>query len=183
MEVYPGSMFSGKTTALIQRVEKLNYTDIPYKVFQPLINERDENVASRLGFEIEAIKVKDAEGFLSHITDKDLVVAFDEAHFPIPGLCSAVSGLLLLKKNIIIAGLDTDYRGEPFPQMDYFMRHADYVTKMNAVCAVCGGTARRTQRLIDGKPAPYDSPIILVGDKELYEPRCIHHHDVPGKPS
>ncbi|HAQ06987.1 MAG TPA: thymidine kinase, partial [Bacillus bacterium] len=84
---------------------------------------------------------------------------------------------------VIVAGLDQDFRGEPFGQMPALMAIAENVTKLQAVCAVCGSPASRTQRLINGKPASYDDPIILVGASEAYEPRCRHHHEVPKSPN
>jgi thymidine kinase len=84
---------------------------------------------------------------------------------------------------VIAAGLDQDFRGEPFGQMPAIMAVAELVTKLQAVCAVCGSPASRTQRLINGKPASYDDPVILVGASEAYEPRCRHHHEVPKSPN
>lgn len=83
---------------------------------------------------------------------------------------------------VIAAGLDQDFRGEPFSIVPKLMSLAESVTKLQAVCSVCGSPASRTQRLINGEPASYDDPIILVGASESYEPRCRHHHEVPGAP-
>ena len=82
---------------------------------------------------------------------------------------------------VILAGLDQDFKGEPFGPMPELMCLAEQVTKLQAVCSVCGSPASRTQRLIDNKPAGYNDPVILVGASESYEPRCRHHHKVPGK--
>ena len=79
---------------------------------------------------------------------------------------------------MIVAGLDQDFQGEPFGQMPQLMAIAESVTKLQAVCASCGSPASRTQRLINGEPASYDDPIILVGASESYEPRCRHRHVV-----
>ncbi|MDP4082963.1 MAG: thymidine kinase, partial [Bacillota bacterium] len=83
---------------------------------------------------------------------------------------------------VIAAGLDLDFRGEPFGVVPDLMALAETVTKLQAVCSVCGSPASRTQRLINGKPASYDDPVILVGASEAYEARCRHHHEVPGNP-
>ena len=80
---------------------------------------------------------------------------------------------------VIVAGLDQDFRGLPFGQVPQLMAIAEHVTKLQAVCSVCGSPASRTQRLIDGEPAAFDDPIILVGASESYEPRCRHCHAVP----
>ena len=81
----------------------------------------------------------------------------------------------------VIAGLDTDFRGEPFGPMPVLMAKADVVDKLHAICVVCGEAACRTQRLVDGKPARYHDPVVIVGASELYEARCRAHHEVPGK--
>jgi thymidine kinase len=84
---------------------------------------------------------------------------------------------------MIVAGLDMDFRGEPFGPMPLLMAEAEEVEKLHAICVVCGATASRTQRLINGLPAQYDDPIILVGASEVYEARCRYHHEVPNKPN
>jgi len=85
--------------------------------------------------------------------------------------------------DVIVAGLDTSFRGDPFPAMAYLLAMADSVTKLTAVCARCGGLATRTQRLrADGKPAHCCDPLIVPGDEGMYEPRCVACHEVPGRP-
>ena len=80
---------------------------------------------------------------------------------------------------VIVAGLDTDFRGETFGSMPVLMSKAEHVSKLHAICMVCGDDASRTQRLVNGKPARYDDPVVIVGASELYEARCRLHHEVP----
>jgi thymidine kinase len=111
------------------------------------------------------------------------VVAIDEVQF-FDWEIAPVCGLLADRgKRVLVAGLDTDFRGEPFGPMPLLMAQAEQVDKLSAICVVCGAPASRTQRLINGQPANYDDPVILVGATELYEARCRHCHDVPGHES
>ena len=110
------------------------------------------------------------------------VVAIDESTvFPtsVIGVCQQ---LVRDGKRVIAAGLDQDFRGEPFGPVPVLLALAEQVTKLNAICVVCGRPASRTQRLIDGQPAKYDDPIILIGATENYEARCNRCHEVPGRP-
>jgi thymidine kinase len=109
-------------------------------------------------------------------------VAVDEVQFfdwQISRVCEELAGRGL---RVIAAGLDMDFRGEPFGPMPVLMAEAEEVSKLQAICVVCGSPASRTQRLLDGEPASYDDPVIMVGASEVYEARCRHCHDVPGKP-
>ena len=110
------------------------------------------------------------------------VVAIDEAQFFDSGMIDLCKRLAGRGVRVIVAGLDTDFRGEPFGPMPLIMAEAEMVDKLQAICVVCGAPASRTQRMIDGQPASYDDPIIMVGAKENYEARCRHCHEVPGAP-
>jgi thymidine kinase len=90
-----------------------------------------------------------------------------------------VEELAAKKIRVIVAGLDTDFRSEPFGPMPVLMARAEHVDKLQAICMVCGEPASRTQRLVNGKPARYDDPVVIVGASELYEARCRTHHEVP----
>jgi thymidine kinase len=105
----------------------------------------------------------------------------DEAQFFGWELSDMCNELAQRGLRVILAGLDMDFRGEPFGPMPLLMAEAEEVTKLQAICVVCGAPASRTQRLIDGRPAAYDDPVILVGGSESYEARCRHCHQVPGK--
>lgn len=180
-EVICGSMFSGKSEELIRRVRRARFAKQSIAVFKPAIDDRysETAVVSHNGNEIVALPVARAADIWRHIDDEVDVVGIDEAQFFDEGIVDTVAELANHGYRVIIAGLDQDFRGEPFGPMPKLMAMAELVTKLQAVCAVCGSPASRTQRLIDGKPAHYDDPVILVGAEEAYEPRCRLHHEVP----
>ncbi|MDX8363675.1 thymidine kinase [Cytobacillus sp. Hm23] len=185
LELICGSMFSGKSEELIRRVRRAQFAKQSIQVFKPLIDNRysDEAVVSHNGTSIIAHSVKDSQDIISNVTSTTDVVAIDEVQFFDEGIIQVVTQLANQGHRVIVAGLDQDFRGEPFGPVPALMAIAELVTKLQAVCAICGSPASRTQRLIDGNPAYYDEPIILVGASESYEPRCRHHHEVPGKRS
>jgi thymidine kinase len=109
------------------------------------------------------------------------VVAIDEAQFLDGGVVELATSLAARGRRVILAGTDTDFRGEPFGPMPELLAIAEVVDKLHAICVVCGSPASRNQRLIEGSPARYDSPIIMVGGEESYEARCRRCHKVPRK--
>jgi thymidine kinase len=131
--------------------------------------------------DFEAVPVERAAEILEHVKPETSVVAIDEAQFFDDEIVTVAEQLADNGVRVIIAGLDLDFRGEPFGPMPALMCRADQVQKLHAICMVCGEEATRTQRLVNGKPANYDDPIILVGASESYEARCRTHHSVPGK--
>ncbi|WP_172371341.1 thymidine kinase [Sporosarcina jiandibaonis] len=181
IEVICGSMFSGKSEELIRRVKRAQFAKQKIAVFKPEIDDRysDEAVVSHNGTTVIANPVASS----SHIDEFDKssydIIAIDEAQFFDEGIVEMVMKLADEGFRVIIAGLDQDFRGEPFGPMPSLMAVAEHVTKLQAVCTKCGCPASRTQRLINGVPAGYDDPIILVGAKEAYEARCRKHHEVP----
>ncbi|TQS72145.1 thymidine kinase [Ornithinibacillus gellani] len=185
MEVICGSMFSGKSEELIRRVRRATYGNLSVRVFKPEIDNRYEkdSVVSHNGSSIIARPVKQSKDILEHVSQDIDVVGIDEAQFFDADIFHVADELANQGIRVILAGLDSDFRGEPFGPMPKLMSMAESVTKLNAICPVCGSPASRTQRLINGKPASYDDPIILVGAAESYEPRCRHHHEVPNKPT
>lgn len=184
VELICGSMFSGKSEELIRRIKRATYGNLTVRVFKPAIDNRyhEESVVSHNGNSILARPVEKATDILDHITDDIDVIGIDEIQFFDEAIVSIVDQLADLGHRVIVAGLDTDFRGEPFGVMPELMAMSEMVTKLNAICPQCGSPASRTQRLIDGEPASYDDPIILVGASESYEPRCRHCHEVPNKP-
>lgn len=184
VELICGSMFSGKSEELIRRIKRATYGNLSVRVFKPAIDNRyhEESVVSHNGSSILARPVEKATDILDHITDDIDVIGIDEIQFFDEAIVSIVDQLADLGHRVIVAGLDTDFRGEPFGVMPELMAMSEMVTKLNAICPRCGSPASRTQRLIDGEPASYDDPIILVGASESYEPRCRHCHEVPNKP-
>jgi thymidine kinase len=183
IEVICGSMFSGKTEELIRRVRRARIARQKVQVFKPALDYRyhAEQVSSHNGLRWEAIPVGNAREILERLELGTTVVAVDEAQFFDWELSNVCNELAERGLRIILGGLDMDFRGEPFGPMPLLMAEAEEVTKLQAICVVCGAPASRTQRLIDGKPAAYDDPIILVGGSESYEARCRHCHEVPGK--
>jgi thymidine kinase len=182
IEVICGSMFSGKTEELIRRLRRAEIAKQKVQVFKPAIDTRytDREVTSHNGLQIEAIPVKNAAQLDELIAPDTTVVAIDEAQFfddEIIQLCTALADQGL---RVIVAGLDMDFRGEPFGPMPALIARAEQVDKLQAICVGCGGPASRTQRLIDGEPAAYDDPVILVGASEVYEARCRGCHEVRG---
>ncbi|WP_138420773.1 thymidine kinase [Aquibacillus sediminis] len=184
VELICGSMFSGKSEELIRRVRRATYGNLSVRVFKPAIDSRyaEESVVSHNGASILARPVDSAQDIVANMDEDIDVVGIDEVQFFDEKIIEVVDELANLGHRVIVAGLDTDFRGEPFGPMPSLMALSESVTKLNAICPVCGSPASRTQRLIDGNPASYDDPIILVGASESYEPRCRHHHEVPNRP-
>lgn len=185
VEVICGSMFSGKSEELIRRVRRAHYGKLKVQVFKPAMDNRysDEAVVSHNGTSVIAKPVPTSKDILEETLPETDIVGIDEVQFFDEGVAEVVQELADRGYRVITAGLDQDFRGEPFGPMPKLMAHAENVTKLQAICLVCGSPASRTQRLINGKPASYDDPIILVGASESYEPRCRHCHEVPNKPS
>jgi len=174
-------MFSGKTEELIRRVRRAQIARQKVQVFKPAIDTRyvKWEVASHNGMQLEAMPVENMAQLRALLEPDTTVIAIDEGQFFDEGLVDLCEGLADQGMRVIIAGLDMDFRGEPFGPMPMLMARAEQVDKVQAICVVCGGPASRTQRLIDGHPAAYDDPIILVGASEVYEARCRGCHVVP----
>ncbi|WP_343796694.1 thymidine kinase [Bacillus carboniphilus] len=183
IEVICGSMFSGKSEELIKRVRKAQFAKETVAVFKPAIDNRYSEVAvvSHNGTQVQAISVTSPSDILSRVDANVDLVAIDEVQFLDQEIVDVVQQLANQGHRVVLAGLDQDFRGEPFGPMPQLLAVAELVTKLHAVCSVCGSPASRTQRLIDGQPAHYNDPVIQVGAAESYEPRCRHHHQVPGK--
>ena len=185
IEVICGPMFAGKSEELIRRVKTLSYAHQKIVAFKPAIDNRYDKsaIASHDGEKYQAFAIKSAEDILPLVESDVQVVAIDEVQFFKDSIVSICESLADRGVRVIVAGLDTDFKGEPFGVMPLLLARAEFVTKLSAACTVCGCAATRTQRLVDGKPANYDDPIILVGAKESYEARCRKHHIVPNKPN
>lgn len=183
IEVIVGPMFSGKSEELIRRINRAKIARQKVQVFKHSIDERYavDQVVSHNGIRIEAFRVANSEDIKKYIEDDALVIAIDEVQFFDKDVVDLCVKLADEGKRVIVAGLDQDFRGEPFGPVPELMSVAEFVDKIQAICIKCGNPATRTQRMIDGKPASYDNPIILVGAKESYEARCRKCHEVPGK--
>lgn len=181
VEVICGSMFCGKTEELIRRVRRATIAKQTVQVFKPIIDVRYglERVTSHDGQNIEAQPVETSAEISHLLSPKTTVVAVDEAQFFDDQIVPLVNDLAARGLRVICAGLDLDFRGEPFGPMPQLLARAEDVTKLHAICMICGEPASRTQRLVNGSPARYDDPIIMIGATEVYEARCREHHIVP----
>jgi len=181
IEVICGSMFSGKTEEMIRRLKRAEIARQKVKVFKPAIDTRYnvEKVTSHAGVDFEAIPVKSSNDIAGLLEEDTTVVGIDEAQFFDDDIVKVIEKLANNGMRVIVTGLDQDFRGEPFGCMPELMSRADDVDKLHAICMVCGGPAARTQRLVDGHPAHFNDPIVIVGASEMYEARCRKHHEVP----
>jgi thymidine kinase len=181
IEVICGSMFSGKTDELIRRLVRATIARQKVQVFKPAIDVRYavEKVTSHAGSNFDAEPVQCAAEIRARLDPGTTVVGVDEAQFFDPEIVEVVQELAENGVRVLVAGLDTDFRGEPFGPMPVLMSKAEAVDKLHAICMVCGEAASRTQRLVNGQPARYDDPVVIVGASEMYEARCRQHHEVP----
>jgi len=179
--VITGSMFSGKTEELIRRVRRALYARRSVQVFKHAIDDRSvrTEIRSHNGVPHEATAVSTSEELLEKVDETTDVVAIEEAQFFDDGVVEACRKLADAGYGVVATGLDMDFRGEPFGPMPMLLAEADEVVKLRAICARCGRDASRSQRLINGRPAPVFAPTILVGAEESYEARCRHCHEVP----
>ncbi len=181
IEVVCGSMFSGKTDELIRRMRRAVIARQKVQVFKPAIDVRYavEKVTSHAGADFDAIPVEQAVDIFARLDADTTVVGVDEAQFFDNGILEVTSRMAERGIRVLVAGLDQDFRGEPFGPMPMLMAKAERVDKLQAICMVCGEPASCTQRLVNGKPARFDDPVVIVGASELYEARCREHHEVP----
>lgn len=184
IEVICGSMFSGKTEELIRRIKRAQIARKRVQVFKPAIDTRYSmsEVSSHSGVRAQAVPVASTSAILELVAPDTQVVAIDEVQFFDEALVEVCDRLAAQGKRVIAAGLDQDFRGHSFGPLPELLARAEQVDKLQAICVVCGAPASRTQRLIDGRPAAYTDPTILVGATEAYEARCRACHIVPGKP-
>lgn len=184
LEVICGCMFAGKTEELIRRIHVLSFAKKKIMVFNSQLDNRYSNseIVSHAGTKIPCYFVKNAKEILELVTPDTSVVAIDEVNFFDKDIVAVCEYLADKGIRVMVAGLEKDFRGEAFGVVPELLTKAEFVTKLTAVCAKCGAPATRTQRLVNGKPASYDDPIILVGASDDYEPRCRHCHEVENKP-
>ena len=182
LEVIAGVMFSGKSEELIRRVRRAVIARKRVQVFKSHLDARYAGVYAVSSHDqrtVDAIPVDSSAQLLLRLDPMAHVVAVDEAQFLDEGIVRVVTSLAERGRRVIIAGTDTDFRGEPFGAMPQLMAVAESVDKLHAICVLCGAPASRNQRLIAGRPAPYDSPTIMVGAADSYEARCRACHQVP----
>ncbi|HDK7145646.1 TPA: thymidine kinase [Clostridium botulinum] len=181
IEVVAGPMYSGKTEELIRRIRRAEIAKQKVQVFKPEIDNRysKQDVVSHAGDKIQSVPVKSSKEILEKLLDNTDVIGIDEAQFFDDFLVEIVSKIANNNRRVICAGLDMDFKGEPFGPMPKLMAIAEFVDKIQAVCMVCNNPATRTQRLINGKPAKKSDPVVLIGAQESYEARCRKCHRVP----
>lgn len=182
IEVVAGVMFSGKSEELIRRIRRALIARKRVQLFKSRLDERYAGInaiSSHDGRTIEAIPIDTSAQIAQRLDPTAQVIGIDEAQFLDLGIVALVTALAETGRRVIIAGTDTDFRGEPFGAMPQLMAIAESVDKLHAICVLCGGPATRNQRLIEGKPAPYESPQIMVGAADKYEARCRMCHTVP----
>jgi thymidine kinase len=177
IEVICGCMFSGKTEELIRRLNHVRIARQPLAAFTPRRDTRYRlgSLVSHNGITVEAQAIDSVRQIPELLDPQARVVAVDELHFLDDDAEVVVSMCQMLADRglrVLVAGLDQDFRAEPFPQMSKLMAVAEQVDKLYAICVRCGAYATRSQRLIDGHPAPHNAPTIAVGGLELYEARC-----------
>ena len=184
IEVITGPMFAGKTEELLRRIKRLEYAKHNIIVFKPTIDTRYEegHVVSHDNNKTRSINISSARQILDYVDRATEVVAIDEIQFLDEEAVEICEYLADKNIRVIVSGLDRNFRGDEFSFMPRLLAIAEYVTKLSAICVKCHTPATRTQRIIDGKPAKYDDPIILVGANDTYEARCRECHQVPNKP-
>jgi thymidine kinase len=188
-----GSMFAGKTELLLKEISRAEYSRKKVQVFKPTVDNRwgeKDKVKSHSGGEHPACTVETSQDIIKCLNPDTQVVAIDEIQFFDAEIVDVVRALLEADIHVIFTGLAQDFRGEPFGSMPTLLSLCDEIDKPTAICTeevngeICGASATKTQRLINGQPANYTDPIVVIGDaKEGYQARCYKHHIVPGKPT
>ena len=187
IEVICGNMYSDKSSTLIRRLKRFAYAKKTVKVFKPKLDNRysEDKIVTHEGIEFDAITVKEPKEImniiLSNMEKFPDVVAIDEIQFFNEEIIDIVEKLANMGMYVIVAGLDQDFRGQPFRVVADLLARAEHITKLSSVCVVCGRPATKSQRLVNGKPASLDEPTIVVGGVESYEPRCREHFEVEGE--
>ena len=183
IEIVTGPMFAGKSEELIRRIKRLEYAKKKVLVFRPRIDNRYslDEVVSHSNNRRKSIVIDAAKNILPFISEDTYAVVIDEIQFLDHELIPLSEHLANIGIRVILGGLDSDFRGEPFAVTSEMMARAEFVTKLTAICVRCGSPATKTQRIVNGKPAHYLDPIVVVGAAEAYEPRCRHCHEVLGK--
>ena len=173
-------MFSGKTEELIRLLRRAVIAKQQVQVFKPAIDDRFHvaKVTSHMGRAFAAKSVASSADIAQHIAPETTVIAIDEVQFFDEAVVDICEQLAEQGKRVICAGLDMDFRGVPFGPMPNLLARSEQVRKLHAICVICGKEASRTQRLVEGEPAAYDDPVVMVGAAEAYEARCRQCHIV-----
>jgi len=182
IEVVCGVMFSGKSEELLRRIRRSLIAKRRVQLFKSHLDDRYAGVyqvTSHDGSVLDAHPVSASTQIAEAVRRDTQVVGIDEAQFLDDGVVSVANALADAGVRVIVAGIDMDFRGEPFGPMPQLMAIAEVVDKLHAICVKCGELATRNQRLIDGHPAPAEGPTIQVGGADSYEARCRRCHQVP----
>ncbi|MBX3113435.1 MAG: thymidine kinase [Fimbriimonadaceae bacterium] len=169
-----GSMYAGKSEELIRLARRALYAKKKVQVFKPAIDTRydEQHVVTHMGVQHEAVPVKGVRELCKALKPDTEVVCVEEVQFFDKSIVEVLIDLADKGMEVICAGLDQDFRRQPFGPMAELMAAADQVVKLRAICVQCGRPASHTQRIIEGKPAKWDDPIVLIGATESYEARC-----------
>ncbi|MGE0009988.1 MAG: thymidine kinase [Candidatus Babeliales bacterium] len=184
LEIICGSMFSGKSEELIRRLKRAELAKQNVLVFKHSLDNRStiEYVVSHCGSKLKAIPLEKPQDILELTTSNVTVVGIDEVQFFDMSIIQVICDLVNRGKRVLVAGLDLDFRGKPFGCIPTLMAIADNVTKLQAICIHCGKNAHFTQRLVNGKPARHDDPLIVIGAEEQYQARCRSCHQIDEMP-
>src|SRR3989338_1154595 len=201
LEVITGPMFSGKSEELIRRLKRAFIAGQNVQVFKPQIDTRYglEHITSHDGRQLEAIPVVNSKDILRYLYRNADVIGIDEIQFLDEEALDIVNNLIAKKVRVLVSCLSMDFRGEPFPfrnspkTVGELFAICDQITKLTSICThktptqngdkkICGKPAIYSQRIINGEPAPYNAPTILIAAHEAYEARCRDHFIIPGKP-
>lgn len=174
LEVISGSMFSGKSEELIRRIRRAELANLKISVFKHRVDDRTsiEFISTHNGDKLKAIAIENPEDMRNFINEETQIVAIDEVQFFTADIVRTILDLVEEGKKVITAGLDLDFRGVPFGPIPPLLAVADQITKLYAVCMTCGNDAHYSQRLIDGRAAKFDDPIVLIGAQDVYQARC-----------
>ena len=190
IEVITGCMYAGKTEELLRRIRRIGFAKKTYLSFRPGIDNRysKTEIVSHNKNKIQTIVVANAKEIYDFLVEYEkknnlpYAIAIDEVQFFDDAVVDLCEYLADRGVRVIVAGLNTNFKGEPFGIMKDLIARAEYVTKLSAICQVCGAVATRTQRIVNGREASYNDEVILVGATESYEARCRHCHVVYDKP-
>lgn len=185
LELICGSMFSGKSEELIRRLKRAELAKQQVLVFKHSLDNRStiEYVVSHCGSKLKAIPLENPQEILELVSPHVTVIGIDEVQFFDLSIINVVCDLVDAGKRVIVAGLDLDFRGKPFGPIPTLMAIADSVTKLQAICVHCGKNAHFSQRLVNGKPAKHDDPLIVIGAEEAYQARCRSCHQIDQRPT
>lgn len=174
LEVISGSMFSGKSEELIRRIRRAEIANFKIAAFKHKVDDRMsiDNINTHGGDKYRAVALDSPEDIKLFVTEETQIIAIDEVQFFNMNIISVILEMIENGKKVMVAGLDLDFRGVPFGPIPPLMAIADSITKLYAICMTCGNDAHYSQRLIDGRAAKFDDPIILIGAENVYQARC-----------